>query len=96
MFRYIQQIIQDRLREEIRHHLIKNNGKIVYDDLNQMPYLDMIVKESLRMYPALPFIERKCMSKNGYKVDEKLTIPYKMQVIMPSFSLHYDPKVKLI
>lgn len=58
-----------------------------------MPYLDMVVKEVLRMYPSLPFIERKCIDKNGYKVDDKLTIPYGMQAIIPTLSIHYDPKV---
>lgn len=61
--------------------------------MHLMPYLESVVKETLRMYPSLPFIERKCVAKKGYKIDEKLTIPHGMQVIIPTYSLHRDLKV---
>ncbi|XP_011707068.1 PREDICTED: cytochrome P450 6k1-like, partial [Wasmannia auropunctata] len=53
--------MQDRLRKEILDALDKTNGKITYDMIFSLSYLDMIVSETLRMYPPLPFLDRKTM-----------------------------------
>lgn len=58
-----------------------------------MSYLESVVKETLRMYPSLPFVERKCVKKNGYKLDDKLTLPHGMQIICPTYSIQRDPMV---
>lgn len=37
--------IQDKLREEVRQKAV--NGKVTYDVLQEMPYLDMVVSGKL-------------------------------------------------
>ncbi|XP_064094361.1 cytochrome P450 3A29-like [Macrobrachium nipponense] len=44
--------VQQRLYEEIVQHLSKEEV-VTYDTINQLEYLDMVVKESLRMYPPI-------------------------------------------
>ncbi|XP_055385920.1 cytochrome P450 6g1-like isoform X1 [Condylostylus longicornis] len=50
--------IQDRLRLEIKNVLEKSNGKLTYDLIHNMEYLNMVVQETLRLYPVLPFLDR--------------------------------------
>jgi cytochrome P450 family 4 len=51
---------QDKLFEEIQEIL---NGRITneltVDDFNQMHYMERVLKESLRIYPPVPYIGRK-------------------------------------
>uniref|UniRef100_A0A7N5KBZ3 unspecific monooxygenase n=1 Tax=Ailuropoda melanoleuca TaxID=9646 RepID=A0A7N5KBZ3_AILME len=58
-----------------------------YDALAQMEYLDMVLNESLRLYPAAGRLERMC------KKDVEISgvfIPKRTLVIVPTFSLHRD------
>lgn len=46
-------------------------------DLPKLTYLDMVVKESLRLYPTLPLIPRKCLQDitvNGYRIPKNSRI----------------------
>ncbi|CAO4368653.1 unnamed protein product [Caenorhabditis nigoni] len=53
--------IQKRLREEIK--MVKNEGKLDYDSIHSMKYLDAVYKETLRYYPpVIHFINRSCLS----------------------------------
>lgn len=45
---------QTRLREEISPF----TGMPSYDELNSLPFLDAVVRETLRMYPPFPAVVR--------------------------------------
>ncbi|KAI7815580.1 cytochrome p450 [Rhyzopertha dominica] len=83
--------IQDKLRKEILSVLEKYDGKITYDAINEMEYLDCVVEETLRKYCPAPFLTRKCtkdytMPNTSHKV-KKGTL-----VIIPSYGIHQDPE----
>ncbi|KAH1021275.1 hypothetical protein HUJ04_010810, partial [Dendroctonus ponderosae] len=52
--------LQDRLRTEIFENLEKHDG-ITCEGVSEMKFLDMCIAETLRKYPALPFLDRTCL-----------------------------------
>lgn len=51
---------QERIFEDIQEVLENGNKtELTIDDFNQMDYLDRVIKESLRLYPPVPFISRE-------------------------------------
>ncbi|NXY33318.1 CP3AC protein, partial [Pomatorhinus ruficollis] len=80
--------VQQRLQDEVDAHL-PNKAVPTYDAIAQMEYLDMVVNESIRLYPAGGRLERVCkktVELNG------VTIPEGMVVVIPAFVLHRDPQ----
>lgn len=82
--------IQQRTRQDIRDAVEKRDGKLTYDALQDMKYLDMVIQETLRKYPPAPLLSRRC----GYKYQipgSKVELPAGMRVIIPIYGLHHDP-----
>ncbi|RZC32285.1 p450 domain containing protein, partial [Asbolus verrucosus] len=52
--------IQERLRQEIDETMESCNGKITYEALMSMKYMDMVTSETLRKWPNAPGIDRIC------------------------------------
>nr|CAD7398205.1 unnamed protein product [Timema poppensis] len=83
--------IQNKLRHEIITVLEKHDRKITYDAMMEMNYLDMVVSETLRKYPALPFLDRNVQV--DYKIPGTNDILEKgTTVFIPTFGIHYDPE----
>jgi len=88
--------VQNKLREEIDDVLRRTNGKPTYEAINRMKYLDAVINESLRLYPFVSFLDRRCVKEtelppatpNG----EPITLKPGASVWFPTFSLHRDPK----
>ncbi|KAL0270235.1 UNVERIFIED_CONTAM: hypothetical protein PYX00_007707 [Menopon gallinae] len=82
--------LQKRLQDEIDSALIDCDNDITYEKLHEMEYLDMVVQESLRMYPPLGNLQRKC--ENDYRIPEmNVTIEKGMGVIISILGIHMDP-----
>ncbi|XP_078521132.1 cytochrome P450 3A21-like [Lissotriton helveticus] len=80
--------IQRKLQQEI-DTLLPNKAPPTYDALTQMEYLDMVINETLRMYPPGGRLERVC--KKTVEVNG-VTIPEGVVVMIPLFPLHRDPE----
>ncbi|GBO22540.1 Cytochrome P450 9e2, partial [Araneus ventricosus] len=50
-FLALHQDVQDKLRAEVDAALEENNGKLTYEAIQSMKYLDNVISETLRMYP---------------------------------------------
>ncbi|TFK50720.1 cytochrome P450 [Heliocybe sulcata] len=50
--------VQTRLRNEIREAELKARGELSLSDIEHMPYLQAVLKEGLRLHPAIPRITR--------------------------------------
>ncbi|XP_051155406.1 cytochrome P450 6k1-like [Leptopilina boulardi] len=85
------QEMQLKLRAEINEAIKKNNGQITYEITSDLEYLDMFISEILRMYPTLPFVDRK--TTKNYKIEKTgLVIEKGTPILIPMLGFHYDPK----
>lgn len=58
----LHQDIQQRARaelDELVEHQTSGDWYITSEQLRQMKYLDRVIKESLRMWPSIPFVARQ-------------------------------------
>ncbi|XP_056421985.1 cytochrome P450 3A9-like isoform X2 [Hyla sarda] len=80
--------VQKKLQEEIDSHL-SDKASPTYDILKQMEYLDMVIQETLRMYPPAGRLER--VSKQTVEING-VTIPKGTVCMIPTYVLHHDPE----
>ncbi|KAF5297555.1 hypothetical protein FQR65_LT09986 [Abscondita terminalis] len=82
--------IQSRLRKEI-NDVIERFGDLTYESLDSLTYTNMVISETLRKYPVVNFIQRKCVKE--YIIPEtNLKIDVGTNIIIPNHGLHYDEK----
>ncbi|XP_036409267.1 cytochrome P450 3A27-like [Megalops cyprinoides] len=79
--------IMKKLQDEI-DEVFPNQAPLKYESLIQMEYLDMVVNESMRIYPIGARLERVC--KKTVEING-VTIPKGMVVMIPNYTLHRDP-----
>ncbi|XP_066257523.1 uncharacterized protein [Euwallacea similis] len=85
------QDIQAKLRDEIRDVLKKHDGVLTYDALQEMPYCENVLQETLRKYPPLPHLPRLCT--RDYNVpNSNVTIEKGTSVYIPILALQNDPE----
>uniref|UniRef100_A0A8C5V4D2 Cytochrome P450 3A n=1 Tax=Microcebus murinus TaxID=30608 RepID=A0A8C5V4D2_MICMU len=80
--------VQQKLQEEIDAAL-PNKAPATYDALIQMEYLDMVVNETLRLFPFPGRLERVC--KKDVEING-VFIPKGVLVMIPTYVLHRDSK----
>ncbi|XP_055375911.1 probable cytochrome P450 6a21 [Condylostylus longicornis] len=86
------QEVQNKLRNEIQQVLKRHNGKLTYESMNEMHYLEQVLSETLRKYPVVPILFRKPVV--DYKMpDSDFVIPKKTLVFIPVKSIHYDEEI---
>ncbi|XP_035207084.1 cytochrome P450 4V2-like [Stegodyphus dumicola] len=82
--------IQEKVFEELDTIFQGDNERaITSEDLKNMKYTECVLKESLRLYPSVPFIARK-IHENIQVLD--YTIPPGVTCFIMIMMLHRDPK----
>ncbi|CAD7079529.1 unnamed protein product [Hermetia illucens] len=83
--------IQEKLRTEINTVYAKHEGRLSYEAIKDMVYLDQVINETLRKYPPVVALQRK--TQNDYKVaNTKLVIEKGTTVIIPAYEIHHDER----
>ncbi|XP_059607443.1 probable cytochrome P450 9f2 [Phlebotomus argentipes] len=87
--------IQERVFKEIQEIAEELGSKpLNYDSIQKMKYLDMVVSESLRKWPPVPAVDRKCTKEFTLKDDTGLNYTFAeddiFMVLIAAF--HYDPQ----
>lgn len=81
---------QEKLIREIDQVLEKHDGKIGYESVAEMTYLDMVVDETLRMYPPAPRLDRAAGADYEY---ENIKIKKGEIICVPIYAIHHDPEL---
>ncbi|XP_069676200.1 cytochrome P450 9e2-like [Periplaneta americana] len=84
--------VQTRLQKEIDDTLKECDGKLTYEALFGMKYLDMVVSETLRLYSPAAAVDRLCVRKYTLKTDPPIELKPGDNLFIPIFGLHRDPK----
>nr|AHW57322.1 CYP321F1 [Chilo suppressalis] len=83
--------IQKRLQEEIDGAFDKNNGQLTYDAVMGLEYLDKVLTESLRTFPPIGFLTRRCTEETFLPVGN-IKIDKGTKIYIPSYAYHHDPE----
>ncbi|XP_003796670.1 phylloquinone omega-hydroxylase CYP4F11-like isoform X1 [Otolemur garnettii] len=83
---------QERCRQEVQE-LLRNREpeEIEWDDLAQLPFLTMCIKESLRLHPPVPFITRRCTQ--DIELPDGRVIPKGVICLISILGTHHNPTV---
>ncbi|KAM7519643.1 hypothetical protein LguiB_018605 [Lonicera macranthoides] len=68
--------LMKKAQEEVRK-LIGEKGRVDEDDLQKLPYLEAVVKETLRLHPAIPLLPRETLQScviDGYEIRPKTLV----------------------
>uniref|UniRef100_A0A1Q3FIT7 Putative cytochrome p450 n=1 Tax=Culex tarsalis TaxID=7177 RepID=A0A1Q3FIT7_CULTA len=84
--------IQEKTRNEITAVLKRHDGKITYEAIKDMTYLEQVVNETLRMHPPVPFIARN--ANHAYRLtNPDVTLEADTMVMVPVYAIHSDPDI---
>ncbi|XP_032595046.1 probable cytochrome P450 4ac1 isoform X2 [Drosophila grimshawi] len=80
--------VQQRCFEEVQPLSDKDNEELSVFDFNGLVYLECVIKESLRLFPSVPFVGRFCTEEcvvNG------LILPKNSQICLHIYDIMRDP-----
>ncbi|KAL0818411.1 hypothetical protein ABMA28_008882 [Loxostege sticticalis] len=80
---------QDKLYKEIKSVMGDADRPVTDYDLKQMPYLEMVFKEVLRLFPIGAILQRTVCEDF---VTSSGTIPAGSSLVIPIYHLHRDPR----
>nr|WDY85986.1 cytochrome P450 9Z214 [Pagiophloeus tsushimanus] len=88
--------VQDKLRKEILDTQKATNGKLSYEVLLKMKYMDMVFTEILRKWPPVVGIDRVCTKpytiKPVYPDEKPVHLKVGDLLLLPMKGIHRDPK----
>lgn len=76
--------VQQKIFDEIQNQIGSGDEALTLKDLNNLHYLELVIKESLRLYPSVPFFARRLSEEitvNGYTFPKNCSVyisPYLM------------------
>uniref|UniRef100_A0A1Y1KXB9 Cytochrome P450 n=1 Tax=Photinus pyralis TaxID=7054 RepID=A0A1Y1KXB9_PHOPY len=83
--------LQQKVRDEIKLVLGKHAGKVTYEAIMEMKFMDQVISETLRKYPPLSFLTRQCV-KNYRHPSHDVEIKTGDMILISLLALHRDPE----
>nr|AAX48015.1 cytochrome P450 [Ochlerotatus sollicitans] len=85
------QDVQERLREDIQEAVAANGGRVTYEMVMGLQYLDNVINETLRKYPPIESLSR--VPTADYTVPgTNHVLPKGTMTAIPVYALHHDPE----
>ncbi|XP_058061357.1 probable cytochrome P450 28a5 [Anopheles bellator] len=86
--------VQDALRKEIISVKQNKEGGMSYENLMEMPLLEQVLCESLRMHPIVAVMSKQCTSDTVLVAPNGQKIPVEQgtTVAIPYHAINFDPK----
>ncbi|CAH0549767.1 unnamed protein product [Brassicogethes aeneus] len=88
----LNQEIQEKARKEIEMVAAKHNGELSYEAIKDMTYMEQIINETLRKYPPVPILLRKC-NKTYPVPGTDVVIEKDDMVAISSLAIQNDPEI---
>ncbi|XP_039483715.1 probable cytochrome P450 6a20 [Drosophila santomea] len=85
------QDVQDKLRIEIDAVMKKHNGKLDYDSMRELTYLEKVIDETMRKRPVVAHLIRIATQRYEH-TNPKYYIEKGTGVIIPTLAIHHDPE----
>ncbi|XP_032527765.2 cytochrome P450 6B2-like [Danaus plexippus] len=82
--------VQARVIDEVDEYYKRHHGKIEFEAINEMPYLQACIDETLRFYPVLGLLTREAVE--GYTLPTGLHLPKGTRIHIPVYHIHHNPK----
>ncbi|XP_013140336.1 PREDICTED: cytochrome P450 6B1-like [Papilio polytes] len=83
------------MRKEVKEVMARHNGNMAYEVLQELTYMEMVIQETLRLYPPFPSIQRMCTKDYTIRgtdiIVEKGTI-----VLFPTLGIQRDEQVLFV
>uniref|UniRef100_A0A182QXT7 Uncharacterized protein n=1 Tax=Anopheles farauti TaxID=69004 RepID=A0A182QXT7_9DIPT len=92
--------IQQKLYDEVRKQIEANDGRLDFDVMQKMEYLDWVMLETLRMHPPASTMHKistkKYIMRKGFRDETGHEISIYVRegtpILIPVLSIHMDPK----
>ncbi|CAN7990005.1 unnamed protein product, partial [Ixodes pacificus] len=82
---------QDRILNEVNKVFPEKDQDLTYDGVQELKRLDMVIRESLRLYPPVVlFVSRHCREDTTIMGQ---FIPAEANIIVPTWHIHHDPEL---
>uniref|UniRef100_A0A182PJG8 Cytochrome P450 n=1 Tax=Anopheles epiroticus TaxID=199890 RepID=A0A182PJG8_9DIPT len=92
--------VQRKLHEELKSKIDANGGRLDFDVMQQLDYLDWVMLETLRMHPPAATMHKVCTKKyimrKGFRDeagnDMGVYVREGTPILIPVLAIHMDPK----
>ncbi|CAH1645259.1 unnamed protein product [Spodoptera littoralis] len=89
--------VQERLAQEIKETDAKNGGKFDFNSIQNMVYMDMVVSETIRLWPPGIVLDRICtkdynMGKPNPQAEKDYILRKGTGIWIPIYAFHRDPE----
>lgn len=81
--------VQEKLYNEVQNVINELGGEITENHLHQLTYLEMVIKETMRLFPVLPIHAR--VANEDIEL-ESCTVPKGANIVISVFNTHRNVK----